>query len=129
MKDYTKILMDGKQIALWLAGELKEEEKICRAQIYTKKKQEEIKKVYNKKKVRDSKIEELITLMQCTIKNLWRANDIYKELYHKTEYWEKKSTYDFDFQNWNTIKKVNGRLTRYIKELINVKEKLENENY
>ena len=41
----------------------------------------------------------------------------YKELYNKTEYYEAESTYDYNFNDWNIIKKANGKLTFYDKKL------------
>lgn len=79
----------------------------------------------NKKKYRDLKIKILINHLEEAVKNTYYAIDLYKELKNKTEYWENESTIDFNFKDWNTIKKVNGKLTTYYKELLHIKQKLE----
>lgn len=71
----------------------------------------------NKKKFKEIKLKKLKNYFKSALNDLEVVIDIYKELYCKTEYWENKSTLDFDFINWNRIRKVNGRLTRYYNEL------------
>ena len=115
-------------VPLFFQGVFSEYELQYKIQNNTKKFREEVRKTHNKKECRDKTIKEIEELLKNCIHDLWIINDKYKELYHKTEYWEKKSTYDFDHENWNKVKKVNGKLTRYIKELIEVERSLRNEN-
>ena len=79
----------------------------------------------NKKKYRNLKIKRLINHLTNAIKEIYYAIDIYKELKDRTEYWEEKETFDFNFSDWNKIKKVNGKLTGYYKDLISIRNKIE----
>ena len=115
-------------VPLFFQGVFSEYELEYKLQKTSKELKEKYKCCHDKKKCRDRTIKDIQTLLKNCIHDLWIVNDKYKELYHKTEYWENKSTYDFDHANWNKVKKVNGKLTRYIKELIEVERSLRNEN-
>lgn len=82
----------------------------------------------NKKKYRNLKINLLKTYLEETTYNLMKAIELYKELYNRTEFWEGKSTYDFNFNDWNTIKKANGKLTRYYNDIKKIEWRIKNEN-
>lgn len=81
----------------------------------------------NKKKFRDIKIQKLKNHIESCLWDLKIAIALYKELKDKTEYWERKSIIDFNFKDWNKLKKVNGKITKYYKELLEVQRSLENE--
>ncbi len=81
----------------------------------------------NKKKYRNLKIKILKENLEETIKCLKNSIEIYKELINRTEFWERKSTYDFNFKDWNTLKKTNGKITRYFNEIKNIYVKIETE--
>lgn len=78
------------------------------------------------KKYRDLKIEILKNELKEVIKKIDRIDKEYKELINRTEFWERKTTLEYDFDNWNIIKKVNGKLIRYYNQICNVIENLKN---
>lgn len=85
----------------------------------------------NKKKYRNLKIDRLLCHLDEAKTHLFYAIDLYKELKNRTEFWEGKTPLEFNFTDWNVIKKTNGRLAKYFKELIEVRRKIErskNEN-
>lgn len=79
----------------------------------------------NKKKIRDIKLDKMINELREILWIMGGLIEEYKNMYHMTELWERKSTLNFDFYNWNKLKKVNGKLTRYYNDLITVKLDLE----
>ena len=81
----------------------------------------------NKKNYRNLKIKMLKENLKETLKNLKYSIDLYKELINRTEFWERKSTYEFNFKDWNTLKKTNGKITRYFNEIKNIYIKIETE--
>ena len=81
----------------------------------------------NKKKYRNLKIKTLKTYLKETLWNLEKAIDSYKELINRTEFWERKSTYEFNFEDWNTLKKVNGKITKYYNDIKKIDKKIESE--
>lgn len=78
----------------------------------------------NKKRLRDLKIDELLYYMENAKKYLEKADQLYKELINKTEYWENKSTIEFNTKNWNQLRKTKGFFIRYYNDLIVIKENL-----
>ena len=81
----------------------------------------------NKKKYRNLKIKILKDYLKETLENLKYSIELYKELINRTEFWERKSTYEFNFKDWNTLKKTNGKITRYFNEIKNIYIKIEME--
>ena len=81
----------------------------------------------NKKKYRNLKIKILKENLKETLWNLEKAIDLYKELINRTEFWERKSTYEFNFKDWNKLKKVNGKITRYYNDVKEIDKKIESE--
>ena len=81
----------------------------------------------NKKKYRNLKIKTLKTYLEETLWNLEKAIDSYKELINRTEFWERKSTFDFNFKDWNKLKKVNGKITKYYNDVKEINIKIESE--
>ena len=79
----------------------------------------------NKKNYRNLKIKMLKENLKETLRNLKYSIDLYKELINRTEFWERKSTYEFNFKDWNTLKKTNGKITRYFNEIKNIYIKIE----
>lgn len=78
----------------------------------------------NKIKYRNLKIEILLSYLQQALTNLEECAERYKELINRTEFWERKSTFDFNFKDWNTIKKVNGKIIRYYNDLKKIEKKI-----
>lgn len=78
----------------------------------------------NKIKYRNLKIEILLNYLQQALTNLEECAERYKELINRTEFWERKSTFDFNFKDWNTIKKVNGKIIRYYNDLKKIEQKI-----
>ena len=77
----------------------------------------------NKQKYKKLKLELLKYQLKETLKNLNEVNELYKELYNRTELWEKKETWNF-CKEWQTIRKTNGKITRYYNEILKIlKEK------
>ena len=81
----------------------------------------------NKKKYRNLKIKMLKENLKETLRNLKYSIDLYKELINRTEFWERKSTYEFNFKDWNTLKKTNGKITRYFNDIKKIYIKIETE--
>ena len=81
----------------------------------------------NKKRYRNIKIQNLKNHMYSTLETLKWSIEAYKELINRTEFWEKKSTYDFNLKDWNTLKKANGKLTRYYNDIKSIYQKIESE--
>lgn len=79
----------------------------------------------NKKIIRNKKVKILKGYLEEGLKNIRLSIDMYKELYKKTEFWEEKSEFEFLKKEWDTIRKVNGKLTRYYNELEQIKTKIE----
>lgn len=107
-----------------------EELNLKNVELYEPIKYEDLLKI-NKKKYRDLKIENLVTMMKNSLWSLEKSIELYKELINKTEFWEKKSTYQYNFKDWNTLKKANGKLTRYYNDIKGIYQKIErskNEN-
>lgn len=77
-----------------------------------------------KKDFKNKQIMELKNHMYDVLTNLEKAIDKYKKLYHMTECWEEKSTLDFNMEDWNTIRKTNGRLTRYYNDICRINNKI-----
>lgn len=71
----------------------------------------------NKKTEYRIKVSLLESDFKTALKLLNKVIERYKELYNKTEYYEAESTYDYNFNDWNTIKKANGKLARYYNDL------------
>lgn len=63
------------------------------------------------------------TFEEC-LKELKKVIEIYKELYHETQFYENKSTIDFEYEEWITIKKCSGWLTRKYNELLKIYKKI-----
>lgn len=78
----------------------------------------------NKKRILKTKIMKTIRYFDYVLGNLDCLNECYKDLYNKTEYWEEKSTLDFNKKDWDKIRKINGRLIRYYNELEDIKIRL-----
>lgn len=74
----------------------------------------------NNKEIKAIKLRMLKNYFLLTLDNLEKTMDLYRELYNKTEYYEEKSIIDFNYKEWNTIRKAKNRLTRYYNELIKV---------
>ncbi len=74
----------------------------------------------NKKNYRDIKIKHLKNKFMNCLHYLKEIIDDYKQLINMTEYWENGECYKFDFDSWNTIKKANGKLTRYYNDLLKI---------
>lgn len=81
----------------------------------------------NQKKYRNLKIIETKNKFKNCLLELKEIIENYKILINKTEFWERKSTYDFNFKDWNTLKKANGKLTRYYNEIAKIAQKIESE--
>ena len=81
----------------------------------------------NKKKYRNLKIKILKDYLKETLENLKYSIELYKELINRTEFWERKSTYEFNFKDWNTLKKTNGKITKYFNDIKNIYIKIEME--
>lgn len=81
----------------------------------------------NKKKYRNLKIEQLKDKMFSSLWLLEECIELYKELINRTEFWEKRTTYEFNFNDWNTLKKANGKLTRYYNDIKKIYQKIEME--
>ncbi len=81
----------------------------------------------NKKKYRNLKVKILKENLEESLRKLNKAIDGYRELINRTEFWERKSTYEFNFEDWNTLKKANGKLTRYFNEIKKIYGKIESE--
>ena len=78
-------------------------------------------KELQKLKIKALKLEHLKSELETAVKCLGTAVKLYKDIADHTEYWERKYTYDFDFKGWNTIRKVNGHLTRYYNEILRLR--------
>lgn len=78
----------------------------------------------NKKKYRNLKINFLLEKLKTVLQDMELIIDEYKILKNRTEFWENKSTYDFNFEDWNKIRKVNGHLTRYYNDLKTIKNNI-----
>lgn len=87
---------------------------------------EELEKV-NKKEFRNIKLKYLTNCLESILKEMSVAIDLYKELYNKTEYWENKYISDYMKKEWYTIRKVNGKLTRYYNEIKEIEERIKTE--
>lgn len=81
----------------------------------------------NKRYLKMALIKELDIKYQIILKNIESANEIYKRLYNMTELFERKSTYDFNFEDWNELKKTKGKLIRYYNTLKIIKRRTEDE--
>lgn len=103
-----------------------ETEKYLKQKKWAKKENEKYNKYknVNKKEYLKKDIENLKELLESILILLGEAIYIYKKLYHKTEYWEKKSTFDFNFEDWQKIKKVNGRITKYYNDIMSIRKKI-----
>lgn len=78
----------------------------------------------NKKKYMVHKVEKLKEHFDECLINLKEVIELYKECINRTEFWEEKSTYDFNFADWNTLKKANGKLTRYFNDILKIRQKV-----
>lgn len=74
------------------------------------------------KEQRNFKLKEINRRFEIALENLKAVIDLQKELKNKTEYWENKQRYQYDFYNWNKIRKMTTFLTRYYNELKEIKE-------
>lgn len=74
----------------------------------------------NNKEIKAIKLRQLKNYFLLTLDNLEKVIELYKELYNKTEYFEEKSIIDFNYKEWNCIRKAKNRLVRYYNEFINV---------
>lgn len=79
----------------------------------------------NKKKYKNLLINKLTVHLENTLNELDEAIEIYSQLRNRTEFWENKNTFEFDFKSWNTIKKVTGHITRYYNDILNLKQNIE----
>lgn len=81
-------------------------------------------KNYKNRKFYEIKIRVLKETFKESLKNLEKVIEIYKELYHETQFYENKSTIDFRYDEWITIKKCSGWLTRKYNELLRIYKKM-----
>lgn len=72
----------------------------------------------NKKKILLMKLKLLYENIRLTIKYLTQAIEQYRELINKTEYYENKTYFNFNFEVWNELKKTRGHITRYLNSII-----------
>ena len=77
-------------------------------------------KNYVNRKFYEIKVRVLKEMFKECLINLKKAIEIYKELYHETQFYENKSTIDFNYDDWMTIKKCSGWLTRKYNELMRI---------
>lgn len=104
--------------------EVQEELNLKSVELYEPVKFDDLLKV-NKKKYRNLKIINLKNMMENSLWALEKSIELYRELINKTEFWEEKSTYNFNFKDWNTLKKANGKLTRYYNDIKGIYTKIE----
>lgn len=129
-KKYYQMGLNGQEIELLCdinneGRKLKKSQRYINPKLHKKldfKLNRENKIIY--KKYRDLKLEILKNELIKVLNEIDNIDKEYKELINRTEFWEKKTTLDFDFDNWNTIKKVNGKLIRYYNEICNVIDNL-----
>ena len=81
-------------------------------------------KNYVYKKFYEIKVNVLKNNFEECLNLLKKILEMYKELYHETQFYENKSTIDFDLRDWWTIKKCSGWLTRKYNELLEIYKKL-----
>ena len=81
-------------------------------------------KNYIQRKFFEIKIRVLKENFEICLDLLKKIIEMYKELYHETQFYEKKNTIDFDYDEWYTVKKCSGWLTRKYNELLKIYKKL-----
>lgn len=87
---------------------------------------QELEKI-NKKEFREVKLKYLANCLESALVSMKIAIELYKELYQKTEYWEDKYISNYMKKEWYTIRKVNGKLTRYYNEIKEIIERIKRE--
>lgn len=90
-------------------------------------------KTIKRKELLELKLKTLIYHMEQAKKYLIKADEEYRELINKTEYFEKNLCHKFNFKVWNMLRKTRGHFTRYLNNLYIIqkiikKEKEETQN-
>lgn len=123
-----RILADGTEIKKPLGKKASNSEELIlkNVELYEPVKYEDLVKL-NKKKYRNIKIKVLKDMLKECTDALKYSIELYKELINRTELWERKSTYDYNFKDWNTLKKANGKLTKYYNDIKEIEQKIKME--